>query len=67
VLASTALVGDIGERLMRRKLPFDSATLSKLSLPAIYSGAKIERELGFRTAKSFETAAPDLITKRARS
>lgn len=67
VLASTALVGDLGERLTRRRLPFDSAALSKLSRPAVYSAAKIERELGFRTAKSFATAAPDLVAVRAAS
>ncbi|HZK72491.1 MAG TPA: NAD-dependent epimerase/dehydratase family protein [Clostridia bacterium] len=63
-LASAALVGDLGERLTRRRLPFDSATLSKLSRPAIYSAAKIERELGFKAAKSFETAASALVGKR---
>jgi hypothetical protein len=41
--------------------------LSKLSRPAIYSAAKIERELGFKTTKSFATAAPDLISQRAPS
>jgi nucleoside-diphosphate-sugar epimerase len=65
VLASTALLGDLGEQLTRRRLPFDSATLSKLSMPAIYSSAKIERELGFKAAKSFETAASALVAKRA--
>jgi nucleoside-diphosphate-sugar epimerase len=67
LLASTALVGDLGERITRRRLPFDSATLSKLSRPAVYSPAKIERELGFKTAKSFATAAPDLIAQRPHS
>jgi UDP-glucose 4-epimerase len=67
VLESTALVGDIGERLTGRRLPFDSAALSKLSRPAVYSAAKIERELGFRAAKSFATAAPDLVAQRSSS
>ena len=67
VLATTARVGDIGERLTRRRLPFDSAALSRLSRPAAYSAAKIERELGFRTARSFATAAPDLIARRSAS
>lgn len=65
VLASTALVGDFGEWLTGRRLPFDSAALSKLSRPAVYSAAKIERELGFRTERSFATAAPDLIAQSA--
>ena len=65
VLASAALAGDLGQRITRRRLPFDSAALSKLSIPAVYSATKIERELGFRTAKSFATAAPDLVTRPA--
>jgi nucleoside-diphosphate-sugar epimerase len=65
VLATAALTGDLGERLVRRRLPFDTAALTKLSEPAIYSAAKIEHELGFRTRKSFETAAPELVTRRA--
>jgi nucleoside-diphosphate-sugar epimerase len=67
VLALAALLGDLGERLTRRRLPFDSSALSKLSLPAVYSAAKIERELGFVTSKSFATAAPDLVAQRAAS
>jgi UDP-glucose 4-epimerase len=66
-LASIALVGDLGERLSRRRLPFDTAALSKLSRPAIFSSAKIERELGFKPAKSFAIAAPDLVAQRAAS
>ena len=65
VLASAALLGDIGERVMRRKLPFDSTALSKLSRNAVYSAAKIERELGFKPAKSFATAAADLVGQQA--
>jgi UDP-glucose 4-epimerase len=67
VLASTALIGDLGELLTRRRLPFDSAALSKLSRPAVYSAAKIERELGFRTAKSFAIAARDVVAQRVGS
>jgi nucleoside-diphosphate-sugar epimerase len=67
VLASTALIGDFGERIARRRLPFDSAALSKLSVPAIYSGARIERELGFTTKKTFATAAREVVAKRKAS
>ena len=67
VLASTALIGDLGERITRRRLPFDSAALSKLSLPAIYSAKKIERELGFRTKKTFATAAREVVAQRKAS
>jgi len=64
VLATAALTGDLGERIARRRLPFDTSALSKLSEPAIYSGAKIERDLGFKTKKSFEKAAAELVTQR---
>jgi UDP-glucose 4-epimerase len=64
VLASTALVGDLGERITRRRLPFDSAALGKLSAPALYSAKKIERELGFKTNKTFATAARELVAQR---
>ena len=67
VLASSALLGDIGERIVRRRLPFDSAALSKLSAPAIFSGKKIERELGYRPKKAFATAAREVIAKRKAS
>jgi nucleoside-diphosphate-sugar epimerase len=65
ILASAALAGDLGERIMRRKLPFDTDALSKLSRPAVYSPAKIERELGFTTAMSFESAITELVAQRA--
>jgi nucleoside-diphosphate-sugar epimerase len=65
VLAAAALAGDVGERLMRRRLPFDSAALSKLSRNAVYSAAKIERELGFKPVKNFATAAADLVGEQA--
>jgi UDP-glucose 4-epimerase len=67
VLASTALMGDLGERIARRRLPFDSAALSKLSMPAIYSARKIERELGFKTKKTFATAAREVVAQRKAS
>ena len=61
VLASSALLGDLGERIARRRLPFDSSALSKLSMPAMYGEGKIERELGFRTRKTFATAAREVV------
>jgi UDP-glucose 4-epimerase len=67
LLASTALIGDLGERLTRRRLPFDSVALSKLSRPALYSPAKIQRELGFKATRSFATAARDIVAQRAPS
>jgi nucleoside-diphosphate-sugar epimerase len=66
VLASAALLGDIGEKIIRRGLPFDSNALSKISRNAVYSAAKIERELGFKPAKSFATSAADLVGRKGR-
>ena len=65
VLAAAAFAGDIGERLIHRTLPFDSTALSKLSRNAVYSAAKIERELGFKPVKSFAASAADLVGERA--
>lgn len=65
VLASSAVVADFGERVTQRKMPFNSAALSKLSRNAVYSAAKIERELGFRTEQTFATAARDLVVTNA--
>ncbi|HYN80930.1 MAG TPA: NAD-dependent epimerase/dehydratase family protein [Gemmatimonadaceae bacterium] len=65
LLASSAVAADFGERVTRRKLPFNSAALSKLSRNAVYSAAKIERELGFTTERTFETAARDLVARNA--
>lgn len=61
VLAWTAGLADFGERIIGRSLPFNSAGLSKLSRPAVYSAAKIERDLGFRTERTFASVARDLV------
>lgn len=64
VLATAAVIADLGERLIGRRIPFNSAALSKLSRPAVYSAVKIERELGFKTQRSFALAARELVTGR---
>jgi UDP-glucose 4-epimerase len=66
VLTGAALVGDFGERLTGRPLPFDSEALAKLSQPARYSAARIERELGYKTTRIFAAAGPELATWRRR-
>jgi hypothetical protein len=65
VLSATALVGDLGEWLTGRMLPFDSKALGKLSRPARYSAARIERELGFRTVRNFAASAAELVVRPA--
>jgi UDP-glucose 4-epimerase len=58
-----AVAGDIGERITGRRLPFDSDGLSKLSQPARFSGARIERELGFRPTRSFAASVHELTNR----
>ncbi len=64
-LRLAALTGDLGEFLTRRPWPFDTDALTKLSQPARYSAARIERELGFRTAKKFADSGGELVDLRA--
>jgi nucleoside-diphosphate-sugar epimerase len=59
-----ASVGDLGGRIARRRMPFDSQTLSKLSGQALYSSGLIERELGFTTSRDFESEIPRLLSHR---
>lgn len=65
VLTAAALTGDVGERLTGRRSPFDSEALRKLSQPAKYSAARIERELGFTPRRSFAASAHELTSLRA--
>jgi hypothetical protein len=64
VLRIAALTADVGERITRRRLPFDSDVLSKLSQPALFSGERIERELGFTPTRSFASSVHELVTRR---
>lgn len=66
ILTGAALVGDFGERLTGRPLPFDSEALARLSQTARYSAARIENELGFKTTRIFATVGPELATWRGR-
>lgn len=61
-LRMAAVAGDIGERLIGRRLPFDSEALRKLSEPAMFSGARIELELGYKPERSFATSVHDLVS-----
>jgi UDP-glucose 4-epimerase len=62
MLRLAAVTGDIGERLIGRRLPFDSEALRKLSEPAMFSGARIELELGYKPERSFATSVHDLVS-----
>lgn len=43
-----AIAGDIGSKLIRKPLPFDSGVLRKLSSSLTFSSRKIQNEIGFR-------------------
>jgi nucleoside-diphosphate-sugar epimerase len=65
-LGLAAVAGDLGEFLTRRPWPFDTDALTKLSQPAWYSAARIERELGFKTTRNFGDSAGELVDVPAR-
>lgn len=64
LLAGMAAIGDLGGRVVRRRMPFDSQRLEKLSHSARYSAARIQRELGFTASRSFESTVTELITRQ---
>lgn len=61
ILAAAARVGDLAGRVVRRRMPFDSDALAKLTGSAWYSSDLISRELGYRPLMTFERALPELI------
>ena len=63
-LHALALLGDVGERITRRRLPFDTDLLTKLTGSAWFSSEKISRELGYRPRQTLETALPAMLAYR---
>ena len=61
LLRFAARVGDIGGRVLGRRLPFDSAVSEKLLGSAWYSSEKIVRELGYRPIRSLRDALPEIV------
>lgn len=53
--------GDVGERVLHRRLPVNSAALEKLIGSAWYSSAKIARDLGFVPRMTFRSALPAMM------
>jgi nucleoside-diphosphate-sugar epimerase len=62
VLHAAGLFGDIGSRVLRRRLPVDSQVVSRLTESAWYSSALIEAELGFRPRYRLQDALPGMVT-----
>lgn len=56
-----AQVGDVGEKILRRRLPFSSATMSKLFGSAAYDSTRIENEIGFKPKYELAKMLPDIV------
>ncbi len=63
VLKSLARLGDVLGSVKGRRVPFDSDALEKLTGSALYSVAKISRELGYRPSVTLEDALPEMIAR----
>lgn len=59
-----ALSGDIGKKLLRRRLPFDSEALNKLFGSAHYDSKRIMNELGFKPEYNFKKMLPEIIANQ---
>ena len=62
LLAAAARLGDFGEKMTNRQLPFDSDMLRKLSESARFSAGRIKTELGFQPTRTLRHSMPDLIS-----
>lgn len=60
-LRGGARLGDVAQRLTRRRMPLNSETLEKLLGSAWYSAARIEHELGYRPTRTLADALPEVI------
>ena len=58
---SMAMLGDIGERILRRRLPFSREVYHKLFGSAYCSSRCIQEELGFEPAFPMDKTLPDII------
>lgn len=56
-----ALLGDQSERLIQRRLPFNSQAFNKLFSSSHYSSLRIQQELGFDSKYSLEKLLPEII------
>lgn len=61
VLRLGAAVGDGLEWLVRRKMPLNSAVLSRLSGSACYRAGRIRDELGWKPGKTFFDVLPEMV------
>ncbi|HEB99359.1 MAG TPA: hypothetical protein ENJ05_07625 [Thiotrichales bacterium] len=61
VLRGMGYVGDLGERIFRRTLPYNSAVASRLLDSACYRSLRAEQVLGFRPRYRLEDALPEMV------
>jgi UDP-glucose 4-epimerase len=54
-------LGDIGQKIFRRRLPFSSQSLEKLFGSAEYNSARIQTDLGFTPRYTLENFLPEII------
>lgn len=56
-----ALAGDIGSSILKRRMPFNSDSMTKLFGSASYSSQRIQQDLGFKPADTLEKMLPRII------
>jgi nucleoside-diphosphate-sugar epimerase len=66
VWMATAKAGDIGGKLTRRRLPFDSATFQRLTGNAEYEAKALAERVGFRPRESLYDLAESMIRAASR-
>jgi nucleoside-diphosphate-sugar epimerase len=60
LLKLAARLGDVIGAVRGRRFVFDSQALDKLTRSALYSAAKIQRELGFEPRRDLRAALPEI-------
>jgi UDP-glucose 4-epimerase len=54
-------LGDAGAKILRRRLPFSSETLTKLFGSAAYNSQRIQNEVGFKPIYNLSALLPDIV------
>ena len=62
IFKSLAILGDQAERLIKRRLPFNSEAYDKLFGISHYSASRIQQELGFDAEYSLGDFLPEIVT-----
>jgi UDP-glucose 4-epimerase len=54
-------IGDMAQKILRRRMPFNSESIGKLFDSAAYNSQLIQQELGFKPAFDLKKCLPDII------